>query len=118
MCRPWNELRQDKVYCQITFQFSRSRGRAHEGPRRVLRGAPFLGFYATPERVRVRRQNLARGRRRMQKQAALYRTGALTRDEIQASVRSWFAHLARADTVRLRRKLVADFQARIRRAPR
>lgn len=83
--------------------------------RPTRQGAPFLGFYATPTRVRVRKQNLQRGRRRLKKQAALYAAGKLNREALEDSARSWFAHLAHADSQALRERLRRQFRERFRR---
>lgn len=79
-------------------------------------GANFLGFRVLPMgntlprdvRIRVRRDNLRRGRRRLQQLQADYASGKMSFQELDQSIQSWLAHLSHGDTWRLRQQLFAD----------
>jgi retron-type reverse transcriptase len=68
-------------------------------------GANFLGFRVLPDRIRVRTENLRRGRRRLRRLETECAAGKITREDISRSIQSWFAHLAHGDTWRLREKI-------------
>lgn len=75
---------------------------------RILRaqdGVPFLGFRVWPTHRRLLRSNLVAGRRRLRWMLEDVRRGDLPGEDAVASLRSWFAHLAHADTDALRRSL-------------
>lgn len=79
-------------------------------------GANFLGFRVLPLGkgsskdicIRVRRENLRRGRRRLQQLQVDYASGKISFSDLDHSIQSWLAHLEHGDTWRLRRKLFAD----------
>ncbi|GAB4351487.1 MAG: hypothetical protein Fur0042_19790 [Cyanophyceae cyanobacterium] len=68
-------------------------------------GANFLGFRVLPDRLRIRTENLRRGRRRLRRLVAAYRAGQITRQRLQNSVQSWRSHLNHGDTWRLQQKI-------------
>jgi retron-type reverse transcriptase len=70
-------------------------------------GANFVGFRVLPQRIRVRNDNLRRGRRRMRQLQADYATGRIPLTQLEHSGASWAAHLAHGDTWRLRQKIFA-----------
>jgi len=79
-------------------------------------GANFLGFRVLPVgdtfpkdvRIRVRRENLRRGRRRLKQLQADYASGKINFKELDQSIQSWLAHLDHGDTWQLRKQLFAD----------
>jgi retron-type reverse transcriptase len=72
-------------------------------------GMNFLGFRVLPDRLRVRNDNLRKGRRRLKELETAYFDGKIAKEEVEQSLQSWFAHLAHADTWRLRQQILADF---------
>jgi retron-type reverse transcriptase len=72
------------------------------------KGANFLGFRVFPDRIRVRADNLKRGRRRLKKLQADYVRGNLSIDFVDRSVQGWFAHLEHGDTRKLQQQISAS----------
>ncbi len=70
-------------------------------------GSHFVGYYVLPDRVRVRNENLRRGRRRLRAYQQQFAAGDLTVAELTGRIRCWIAHLDHADTWRLREQLFA-----------
>lgn len=68
-------------------------------------GANFLGFRIFPDRIRVRRENLRRGRRRLRQMQVEYSQGEIELSKITQSVQSWAAHLKHGDTWQLRQQI-------------
>lgn len=68
-------------------------------------GANFVGFRVLCDRLRVRSENLRRGRRRLRVMKKACQLGTIERDKLDLSIQSWFAHLAHAHTWRLRQKI-------------
>jgi retron-type reverse transcriptase len=66
------------------------------------KGANFVGFRVLPKQIRVRNDNLRRGRRYLRQMQRDYRRGHLTQQQIQQRLQSWEAHLKHGDTYRLR----------------
>jgi len=80
-------------------------------------GANFVGFRVLGDpsgtggvRLKVRSENLRRGRRRLKHMQRLYRLGKITQTRFNLSLESWFAHLAHAHTWYLRQKIIASLQ--------
>ncbi len=71
-------------------------------------GASFLGFRILPDTIRVRTENLRRGRRRLQQLQRDYAQGKIDFQDVDCSIQSWQAHLAHGDTWRLRQKIFAS----------
>lgn len=79
-------------------------------------GANFLGFRVLPKGegpskevcIRIRRENLRRGRRRLKQLQADYAAGKIGFSELDHSIQSWLAHLEHGDTWRLRQRLFTD----------
>jgi hypothetical protein len=71
-------------------------------------GMNFLGFRVLPDRLRVRNDNLRKGRRRLKDLQAEYISGKISREQVSQSIQSWFAHLAHADTWHLRQQILAE----------
>jgi RNA-directed DNA polymerase len=67
----------------------------------TAQGANFVGFRIFPDRIRIRDDNLRRGRLRLRSQ----RSKGFTQG--QASLTSWFAHLRHGNTWRLRQRILA-----------
>jgi len=75
----------------------------------VTQGLPFLGRRVYPNLVRIRRQNLRRSMQRWQRRRARAVAGDQMRQPLLAhSASAIFAHLAQADSLRLRQDIVAQ----------
>lgn len=68
-------------------------------------GASFLGFRILPETIRVRNENLQRGRRRLKKLQRDYAQGKIKLEDARRSIQSWVAHIAHGNTWKLRQKI-------------
>ncbi|MBK1990217.1 RNA-directed DNA polymerase [Sphaerospermopsis aphanizomenoides BCCUSP55] len=68
-------------------------------------GANFVGFRVLPDRVRVRNDNLRRGRLRLNKLQKDVAQDKISPDKIMNSLQSWEAHLKHGNTYRLRRSI-------------
>jgi hypothetical protein len=68
-------------------------------------GANFLGFRILPERIRVRNDNLRRGRRRLRAIQKDYARGKVTLKKLVQRLQSWEAHLKYGNTYQLRRSI-------------
>ena len=68
-------------------------------------GGSFLGFRVFPDHIRVRQQNLRRGRRRIRRLQNQYAQGEINWKEVAQSLRSWSAHLDHGDTWRLKERI-------------
>jgi retron-type reverse transcriptase len=71
-------------------------------------GASFLGFRIFKSKIRVRNQNLQRGRRRIRRLQRDYAHGKISLEDIEKSLNSWKAHLEHGDTWRLREKIFSS----------
>jgi retron-type reverse transcriptase len=71
-------------------------------------GANFLGFRILPDRIRVRSENLRRGRRRLHQLQRDYAQGKINFQDVHCSILSWQAHLAHSDSWQLRQKIFAS----------
>jgi len=68
-------------------------------------GVPFLGYRVWADHRRVLRPNVVAGRRKMRVHAKMVGRGRMNGYRAVESLRSWFAHLAHADTYGLRKSL-------------
>ncbi len=68
-------------------------------------GANFLGFRILPDRIRLRTENLRRGRRRLRKMQKDYAEGKIKIQDVSCSIKSWIAHLKHGDTWQLRKQI-------------
>lgn len=66
---------------------------------------PFLGYRVWADHRRVLRPNVVAGRRKMRVHAKMVGRGRMNGYRAVESLRSWFAHLAHADTYGLRKSL-------------
>jgi len=73
-------------------------------------GIPFLGFMVFKDHKLVVSQNVKRGRKRVKNLIKLGKEGRISREYFIDSLRSWFAFLEKADTYRLRQKIVAEIK--------
>ncbi|MDX2099058.1 MAG: RNA-directed DNA polymerase [Leptolyngbyaceae cyanobacterium bins.59] len=81
-------------------------------------GANFVGFRVLPTgdtfpravHIRVRNDNLHRGRHRLKRLSQEYANGRVTLDHMERSFQSWMAHLEHGDTWHLRQTLTASLQ--------
>ena len=74
----------------------------------VTEGIPFLGFRVWPNLVRLDRRSLRRLRRKLRSAEQAYMNGRIEMDQLTNTTASVFAHVAHADTLCLRRKLIKD----------
>lgn len=74
----------------------------------VTEGIPFLGFRVYPGVLRLNSRTLRQFRRQWRGREQACRAGRLGDDHLARTVASLFAHVAHADTGRLRRRLVED----------
>jgi len=72
-------------------------------------GIPFLGFQVFSDHRRLRRDNGVYFERRLKRMLRSFAAGRMTRDELDASARGWFAHAAHGDTWRLRWSILRRF---------
>jgi retron-type reverse transcriptase len=68
-------------------------------------GTNFVGFRVFPTHIRVRNDNLRRGRRRLNRLHTSYRAGQIPLTQIEQSIASWEAHLKYGDTHHLRQQI-------------
>jgi retron-type reverse transcriptase len=68
-------------------------------------GANWLGFRILRDRIRVRTENLRRGRRRLRRLQTEYDRGSIDKQKVSASLTSWSAHLNHGDTWQLQQKI-------------
>ena len=74
----------------------------------VSAGIPFLGFHVYPDYRRLKRHNGVGFQRRFRGLRDAYATGAISQEQLEASVRGWLAHAAHGDTWGLRRALLSS----------
>jgi RNA-directed DNA polymerase len=74
-------------------------------------GVSFLGFRILPDRIRVRNDNLRRGRRRLKSQHCDHKNGSISLIQFNQSLQSWEAHLKHGDTYRLRQQIFDELRA-------
>ncbi len=72
----------------------------------ATQGTAFLGYRIFPTHRLLKRDNIRRMKKRLKKQQNEYAHGRLSLDVIRASVQSWIAHAAHADTYGLRRHML------------
>lgn len=94
----------DQILCTLRL-------RLHPVKTEIIRtnhGANFLGFRMFPDTIRVRQENLRRGRRRLRQMKYDFKEGGLSLNKIKQSIKSWIAHLSYGNTVRLREKIFSS----------
>lgn len=74
----------------------------------VTEGLPFLGFRIYPGLIRLNRRTLRRFRSQVRGRERTYQAGGTGIEDLTGSVSSLFAHVAHADTLTLRRRMVLD----------
>lgn len=72
-------------------------------------GANFVGFRVFPEKIRVRNDNLRRGRLRLKTMQKEYKRGSLTLEKLKRRMQSWEAHLRHGDTHKLRNSIFESY---------
>ena len=75
-------------------------------PRPVSEGIPFLGFVVYPDHRRLKRSRKLAYRRRLKGLWAAYQAGALTQDDLAASLKGWLAHVSYGDCYALAEQLL------------
>ncbi|EAZ89367.1 RNA-directed DNA polymerase [Crocosphaera chwakensis] len=68
-------------------------------------GATFLGFRIFHHKIRVRNQNIHRGRRRLKQLQKDFAQGKINVSDVITSLNSWNAHLEHGDTWQLRQQI-------------
>lgn len=71
-------------------------------------GANFVGFWVLHDRIRVRNDNLRRGRQRIKNLQQAYGTYQCDPQDLIQCLQSWAAHLKHGDTYQLRRRIFDD----------
>lgn len=74
----------------------------------VEHGIPWLGFVVYPTHRKLKRRNVTRFRQRLAHNVSLYRQGAISFAELDASVQGWINHVRYGDTWGLRRRFLAE----------
>jgi retron-type reverse transcriptase len=72
-------------------------------------GASFLGFRIFLDRIRVRSDNLHRGRQRLRRLRREYAFGRIGEEDLGRSLSSWMAHLDHGDTWQLQQQIFSSF---------
>lgn len=67
-----------------------------------LHGLPFLGFRVFPNLLRVKKENLKRLKRRLERRRIEFQSDVISEDRFVMSVRSIFEHMSFADSFKLR----------------
>jgi hypothetical protein len=95
--------------CAIQCRLSRLRLVIHPGahPRPVEEGFPFLGFVIYPQRRRLKRRKGIYFQRKLCAMLAAYAKGELPLEKVTASVQGWTNHVRYANSVGLRKALLA-----------
>ncbi len=73
-------------------------------------GSNFVGFRVLGNQLKIRGENLRRGRRRLKHMQKLCRLGKMERERLDLSLQSWFAHLAHVHTWYLRQKIMKTLE--------
>lgn len=73
-------------------------------------GSNFVGFRVLGNQLKIRGENLRRGRRRLKHMQKLCRLGKMERERLNLSLQSWFAHLAHAHSWYLRQKIMKTLE--------
>jgi hypothetical protein len=68
-------------------------------------GIPWLGFVVYPTHRKLKRRNVVQFRRRLERNISLYRRGAISFAELDATVQGWINHVRYGDTWGLRSRL-------------
>lgn len=71
-------------------------------------GVNFLGFRIFQDRIRVRNDNLRRGRQRLRSLQDAYHHGEVSLKELVQSLQSWEAHMKVGDTYQLRHEIFCN----------
>ncbi len=71
----------------------------------VNSGIPWLGFVVYPTHRKLKRRNMVQFSRRLEQNVTLYRQGAISFAELDASVQGWINHVRYGDTWGLRAHL-------------
>jgi len=75
-------------------------------PRPVTEGIPFLGFVVFPDRRRLKRRKGVAYQRRLKRLVEAYADGAITLDQVSASVQGWANHVRYGNTLGLRKAVL------------
>lgn len=77
--------------------------------RKYTHGVDFLGYVAFPNYMRVRKRTMKRILRRIKEKMALYKSGSLEREKLDATLFSYLGVLSHANTYRFSEKLKNDY---------
>jgi hypothetical protein len=75
----------------------------------ISQGIDFLGYRIWPNHRRLRKRSVKRMRRALKYFERAYREGKIDLERINATIQSWLGHAKRANTYRLRQKLLDSF---------
>lgn len=89
-------------------RLARLRLTIHPGthPRPVSEGIPFLGFTIYPERRRLKRRKGVYFQRRFTRLVEAYANGAITLEQLTATVQGWVNHVRYGNTIGLRKAVL------------
>ena len=71
-------------------------------------GLAFVGYRVYPDRVRLLRSGLVRGRRRLRRLQRLYQEGAVDLASVRASIMGWLGHVRQANSWHLCQALLKE----------
>jgi retron-type reverse transcriptase len=77
-------------------------------PRPVTEGLPFLGFIVFPDHRRLKQRKGVLFQRRLKRRIEAYQRGAITLEQLQASVQGWVNHVRYGDTWGLREAILSQ----------
>ena len=95
----------------IIERLGRMRLRIHEHAAQVQpvnTGIPWLGYVVYPTHRLLKRRNAIAFTKRLSRNLSLFRAGAISFAELDASVQGWIAHVNFGDTWGLRRHIFAE----------
>jgi len=78
--------------------------------KRIGDGLDFLGYRLLCHHLLLRRKNMKKARRRLERMARQYARGELDQADVQRSLAGWLGYARFADTYNYRRRLFAGFR--------
>ena len=95
--------------CEIRKRLRSLRLTTHPGahPKPVTEGIPFLGFIVFPDRRRLKRRKGVHFQRKLRELADEYAAGRISLQDITVRVQAWVNHTRYANTVGLRKAILA-----------
>lgn len=97
-----------EIHQEIILYLEGFRLKLHKNKSRIYQvkeGVSFLGFRIFPDFKLVKTENIRRFRTRLKLMQKIFWNGNMTQKNFNMRVRSWFVHVAFANTFRLRKKI-------------